>query len=508
MQTMADPIIRAALTAPDGTAVVCGEVNTTFAETMSRCKRLIGYMRSLGLKTGDRVMIISKNCHRYVESYLAIPAGGFVIVPINTRSTDKEIAYAVTDSGARLLITDMSSPGITPEITSMFDHVLKMPDGYETALAQSEEAPFAEGVSEDTVAGIFYTSGTTGAAKGVMLTHRNLIANAWTTFTWGRLTEDDRWLLMAPMFHAAGTIAVLATTWLGATQVVLPAFDPAKALDLIEQEHVTSTLAVPTMLIALIEEQLAKPRDVSSLRLMSHGAAPIATEVLVRAHKVFPDAELLHLYGTTETSPIAVAMPHEERLLGTPRASSCGQPAIGVQVKVVSSNGMDLPPGQVGEVHIRGANVMQGYWRKPDETRAVLKNGWYSSGDLGYMDDHGYLFLVDRLKDMIVTGGENVYSTEVEEVLYAHPMVLEAAVFGVPHPRWGEAVHAVVVPRGEVTADELMEHCRSRLASFKVPKEIEIRREPLPKSASGKLLKRELREPYWAGHATRIGQYS
>jgi long-chain acyl-CoA synthetase len=259
------------------------------------------------------------------------------------------------------------------------------------------------------------------------------------------------------------------------------------------------------MLAAMNDEQLARPRDVASLRSISHGGSPCATETLRRAHHAFPEAELIHMYGATETAPIATSVNHEEQLLDGTRARACGQPAVGVDVVVVGADGHELPVGEVGEVAIRGPNVMAGYWNKPAETAAALVDGWYRSGDLGYRDEEDYIFLVDRAKDMIVTGGENVYSTEVEDVLYRHPAVLEAAVFGVPDPTWGEAVHAVVVPRAPVDVDQLLAHCRAAIAGYKVPKQIDLRDEPLPKSGAGKVLKRELREPFWSGAARVAG---
>jgi long-chain acyl-CoA synthetase len=254
----------------------------------------------------------------------------------------------------------------------------------------------------------------------------------------------------------------------------------------------------------MADVQLANPRDVSALRELGHGGSPIATEVVRRAAKAFPHARLTHWYGATETAPIATALPNEQDVLDGPRARSCGQATVGLDVRVVDLDDRELAAGEVGEVIIRGANVMQGYWNKPEQTAAALRDGWYHTGDLGYLDDEGYLFLVDRLKDMIVSGGENVYSTEVEEVLYQHSMVLEAAVFGVPDEKWGEAVYAVVVARGEVSTDELIAHCKERLGGYKVPKGIELREEALPKSGPGKVLKRELREPFWAGHDLRV----
>jgi long-chain acyl-CoA synthetase len=378
------------------------------------------------------------------------------------------------------------------------EHVIDLESGYEALLSSAAPADFPADLDERTLAGLFYTGGTTGASKGVMLTHRNLIANALHLQVCWPFGIDARWLVAAPMFHAAGSIAVLATVWHGGRHVILPAFDPSTALDLIESQHITATLLVPTMLAALTDAQLAAPRDVSSIELISHGGSPVAIETLRRAHRAFPDAQLLHLYGATETSPIATTLVHEERLLDTPRARSCGQPAIGVEVMVLDTDGSPAPVGVIGELAIRGANVMSGYWNKPAETAAALVDGWYRSGDLGYRDHESYLYLVDRAKDMIVTGGENVYSTEVEDVLYRHPAVLEAAVFGIPDEHWGEAVHAVVVLRAPATVDELADHCRRSIAGYKVPKQIQVREQPLPKSGAGKILKRELRAPFWA----------
>ena len=263
------------------------------------------------------------------------------------------------------------------------------------------------------------------------------------------------------------------------------------------------------MLAATTDEQTRSPRDVGSLRMLSHGASPATLAALRRAVDTFPDTELVHLYGTTETSPVVTGLRRAQDLLDTPVAKSCGAPVIGVDIAILDDDGGRLPIGKVGEVGIRGANVMQGYWNKPEATEAALSGGWYRSGDVGWVDDHGHLFLVDRSKDMIVSGGENVYSTEVEDALASHPAVAEVAVIGVPDDRWGEAVHAVVVLR-EPAADpdaitaELVAHCRETIAGYKVPKQIEVSTDPLPKSGAGKILKRTLREPHWEGHDTAI----
>jgi long-chain acyl-CoA synthetase len=316
--------------------------------------------------------------------------------------------------------------------------------------------------------------------------------------------RQTRWLVASPMFHTGGILATLATVWAGGTHVIMPRFDPDQAIDLIEREQVTHTLLVPTMLAAAAGAQLARPRNVSSLRYLSHGASPISAETLRRTRQAFPGAELLHVYGTTETTPITTLLPHEERILDTPLIHSCGQPAVGVEIRVVDRYQADVPPGAVGEIAVRSPSVMAGYWRKPEATAAVMRGDWYLTGDLGYRDEDSYIYLVDRVKDMIVSGGENIYSTEVEDALATHRAVEEVAVFGVPDPRWGETVYAVVFGRIPVAPDELVAHCRERIAGFKVPRCVELRTEPLPKSAAGKILKRDLREPHWAGQQTHV----
>jgi long-chain acyl-CoA synthetase len=499
--TLVSPLRRAVHVGADRPSVTCGDERLTYADTWERCRRLADALYGLGLERGDRVAIVGANCHRYLELYMGVPAAGLVVVPLNARHTESELRYALKDSGTRVLFTHLDASGLRDTVAHVFD----MGEEYETLLASAEPADLPEDVDETDLAGLFYTGGTTGASKGVMLTHRNLVANAMHYGMCWSFGPDTRWLVIAPLFHAAGSIAVLSTVWSAGQHVVLPAFDPARALDLIEEHRINATLVVPTMLAAMTDEQFRNPRDVSSLEHLAHGGSPIATETLRRAHEAFPNTHLMHLYGATETAPIATTLPNEELLLDRPQARSCGQPAVGVDVIVVDGDGARVPVGEVGEVSIRGANVMAGYWNKPAETAAALIDGWYRTGDLGYQDGEGYLFLVDRAKDMIVSGGENVYCSEVEEALYRHPAVEEAAVFGIPDPRWGEAVHAVVIPRSEVTAEELIAHCRGLIADYKVPKAIDVRDEPLPKSGAGKVLKRELRAPYWDNNEVQVG---
>ncbi len=504
MHTFADPLSHARRVFGRRTGVVCGDERFSYADLWRRCRRLAGALAGMGVEVGDRVAILSANCHRYIEVYAGAPAGGFVVVPLNTRHAEPELLYAIRDSGARLLFTDRDPAGLADAV----EHVVRMPQGYEELIATGPERELGVGIGEDSLAGLFYTGGTTGAAKGVMLTHRNLVANAFHFLAVLPQVRDDRFLVMAPLFHAAGSNQVLGTIWTGGCQVMLGAFDPAAALDLVERHAISRSLGVPTMLAALAEEQHARPRDTRTLRGLFHGGSPMATEVIRRAASAFPGAELAEVYGATELSPLATCLRHEQDLVDSPRARSCGQPIPGIELLVLDEDGRECEPGRVGEVTVNGPNVMAGYWNKPEQTAAVLGERGYRSGDLGHMDEEGYLFLVDRSKDMIVSGGENVYSTEVEEVLYRHPAVLEAAVFGVPDERWGEAVHAVVVPReahAQVDPAELVDFCRQHIAGYKLPKAIELRAEPLPKSGPGKVLKRELRAPFWEGRERQVG---
>jgi len=497
--TFALPLDRALATAAGSCAVVCQDNRRTYAALVSRCRRLAGALRAQGLVPGDRVGVIGLNSDRYLELYLGVPAAGFVLVPVNSRLAPAEMRAILADAGVSVLFADADYPGAAD-----VKQVLTMPGDYEDLIAAAAEAVLGQEVAENDLAALFYTSGTTGAAKGAMHTHRSLVSSALHFMATWPFDRQTRWMVASPMFHTGGIIGTLATVWAGGTHVIMPRFDPDLAVDLIEREAVTHTLLVPTMLAAAANAQLARPRDVSSLRYLSHGASPISAETLRRARQAFPQAELLHVYGTTEATPITTLLPHEELILDTPRVRSCGQPATGVQVRIIDDQGQDVPPGAVGEILVRSASVMAGYWQKPQATVEVMRGNWYVTGDLGYRDDESYLYLVDRAKDMIVSGGENIYSTEVEDALASHPAVEEVAVFGVPDARWGESVYAVVYAEQPVSSEELVAHCRERIAGFKVPRCIELRTEPLPKSAAGKILKRQLREPHWAGQHTHV----
>lgn len=505
MQTFVHALRRAQAVALDHEALVCGDVRLSYRAFTDRLGRLHGALLDLGVGRGERVAILSFNSIPFTELYCGVSMAGRVQVPLNFRWAEPELAYALEDSGARILFCDRD-PGA---LADLVERVVRIDLGeYDTMIVGATAVEFDDGaVAEHDLAGLFYTGGTTGVSKGVMLTHRNLVANAWNMQITQPLTADDRYLVMAPMFHAAGSISLLQSVFAGATQVIMPAFDPASMLDIVEQERITQTLGVPTMVAASVEEQLARPRDVSAFRAYAHGGSPIAVEVLRRGAEAFPDTAFIHLYGATETAPLVTGLANEIELLGTEREKSAGQPVMGCEVVIRDAGGSPLPAGEPGEVSVRGANIMAGYWNKPEQTDAALRGGWYWTGDVGRLDSDGYLYLLDRSKDMIISGGENVYCTEVEDALYTHPAVLEATVFGIPSDRWGEAVHAVVVLRDGATVveHELIAHCRSLIAGYKVPRSVAFRTEPLPKSGPGKVLKRELRSPYWADRETSIG---
>jgi long-chain acyl-CoA synthetase len=507
MLTLHDPLEHARRLHAGRVAVIDGDRRVSCAELSERALRLAAGLQRLGVEPGDRVALLSANSHRYVEAYFGIPSAGMIFVPLNTRLATPELEAILQDCGARVLLCDRE-PGA---LTNRVQHVVSIPDAYETLIAQSLQ-PARPTADASTVAALFYTGGTTGVPKGVMLTHRNLVANAFHKAAACSLTSDDVFLAAPAMFHVAGIAPLVSLVWLGARTVSLPAFDPERCLDAIEQHGVTLAIPVPTMLAALVAAQRRSPRDVSSLRLLGHAGSPIASEVIEAAHAAFPNAELAQFYGATETSSVVTALRDEQALIGTARLGSCGRATPGVAVRVVRPDGGECAPGEVGEILVRGPNVTVGYWGKPEATAAALRDGFYHTGDLGLMQDGGYLFVVDRLKDMIISGAENVYSIEVEDVLYRHPAVVEAAVFGIPDSTWGEAVHAIVVvqpelrARADALASELRAHCRQAIAGYKVPKQIDVQVEPLPKSGPGKILKRVLRDRFVRDAAQAGGQ--
>ena len=490
MNTFASPIRRAETCFAERPALVdipSGVVHS-FGEVAARARRIVALLHHLGLQQGERVAVLAEGSPRYAELYQAVPMGGFVLVTLNSRYTLAELEAACNDCAPRVLFTDRAAEGVA----SLAPLVLPMGPGLDGMLVDPPTATRWE-VDEDDPAVVFYTGGTTDRAKGVVLSHRSKLADALSLITSVDLHHEDRWLVMSPMFHAAGSFNILPCIWVGSTQYFLPRFDADAALRAIESYRLTITFGVPTMLQALAAAQQRLGADVSSLRLLGHGGAPITSSVLRDTIEAFPTTEICSMYGSTETAPLVTVGRHQEQQIGSEEVASAGIPVVGVDVDIFDPNGGPVECGAIGEVVVTGPNLMSGYWNKPEATAEALRAGSYWSGDLGRVDRKGNLYIVDRRKDMIITGGENVYGVEVEDALTSHPAVVEAAVIGAPDDRWGELVVAIVVVTKEVSAEELDRYCRDHLAGYKVPRRYVMRQEPLPRSAAGKLLKRELR---------------
>lgn len=491
-----DPLLHAERLFARREAATNDSIRLTYGELGARCRRLMGVLRHRGVSRGDRVAVLMHNSHRYLEIYFAVPGVGAVIVPLNTRHTVEEHRAVLDDCDARMVIADDVFQDVINEMYASGRDILSCPHAYEDLLADAESKEPDDRVHENDLAAIFYTGGTTGAPKGVMLTHRNLVANAFhITIAFG-YRPDDVFLHVAPMFHLADAGSIHALTWQGARHVFLPKFEPTAVIGCIEQEQVTCLTGVPTMIQHLVEHPAIAKANLSSLRLIAHGGAPISAILLKRAASVLP-CSFTQAYGLTEASSFAAVLPTEENLLKDARLHSVGRAAMGVELAVRRVDGSMCEPGEIGEITGRGPNFTSSYWRKPEQTAETLRSGWFWTGDLGHMDEDGYLYILDRAKDMIISGGENVYSTEVEAVVETHPSVLEAAVIGLPDEQWGERVHAVVVAKSgrELVAEDLRSFCKERIAGYKCPRSIELV-ETLPKSGAGKVLKRSLRARY------------
>jgi long-chain acyl-CoA synthetase len=504
---------------PDKTAVICGSARLSFKQVNERVDRLSSALSGLGLSRGDRVAILAFNCHRYLELYYGVAQLGAAVVPINFRLPPAEVKYIIDHSGSRAVVLDATLLPVIEAVRAGLESAERFiflsdepREGYlcyEEMLASGSTDFAAPEVSEDDLLGLFYTSGTTAEPKGVMLTHKNMLANIAHSEPYSNRQPNDIYLHAAPMFHLADGAAVFSNTAHSATQAFIPRFDPAAVLDMIARNHVTTMVLVPTMINFLLQHPDLGSYDLSSLRQITYGASPIAPDLLRRAMAVF-NCRFGQGYGLTEASPLLTVLTAEDHIITDEKAerrlASCGKPVAGVEVRVVKDDGTDASPGEVGEIIARGPNIMQGYWKRPDDTGLAIRDGWLHTGDLATVDEDGYIYLVDRKKDMIVTGGENVYSTEVEAVLYSHPSIKEAAVIPVPDPDWGEAVHACIVLRDgrRLSQQELVEFCRERLANYKAPRSVEFIEGELPKGGTGKILKKRLRERHWQGLPRRI----
>jgi long-chain acyl-CoA synthetase len=520
MMRLTQGIHRALSLYPRRRAVVSAEGEITWEQFADRVARLAGALRELGVGPGDRVAMLALNSPRYVEYYFAVLWAGGVLAPVNCRWAAPEKAHCLNDSGAKVLLADAAH---LPEALELLEtcgsvsHLVSCGEvegsgtaalGYESLVSASLPVEDAERGGAD-LAALFYTGGTTGRAKGVMLSHDNFIANSMTALVNLGISEHSVHLHVAPLFHLAGGSRLFTLTVAGGTHAVIPRFDAAEFLGAIERFGVTVTVIVPTMLNTLLQHPNFEAFDLSSLDLLCYGASPMPESLLREAMERLPGARFLQSYGMTELSPVATMLEPQFHTFEGPLAGkirSAGRAVFNADVAIMSPDDLPLASGEVGEICVRGPMVMQGYWGQPELTAQALRGGWMHTGDAGYLDDDGFLFLVDRVQDMIITGGENVYSAAVENVLYLHPGVHECAVIGVPSDAWGEAVHAIIVPRGGARLDEaaVIEHCRAYLAGYECPKTVEFVDAELPKSGAGKILKAELRKTYWQGQARNI----
>jgi long-chain acyl-CoA synthetase len=515
-ETLADMIRERGVDHADSPAITYQDRTLTFAELDARSNQVAHALRAAGIGRGDRVAILDKNVPEFFELLLGAVKVGAVLAAVNWRLAPPEVAQIVNDATARVLLVGaellpcveaIESDLSTVELLLSTESGTSRTGFAEWRDAQPADDPGVE-VSRDDVAVQFYTSGTTGLPKGVMLSHAALFALVGAARDALRITDDSVALVCMPLFHVAGAAWGIICLADGVHCVLLREVDLDAILTDISRYDVSHAVFVPAVLQMLIAHPAVGNTDFSSLDTILYGASPISEDVLVKSLETF-GCRFLQAYGLTETSGAVVLLPHEDHDVGGPNAHrlrAAGVAMPGVELRVVDLDGNDCAVGDVGEVWIRSPSNMDGYWNMPDATAsAITPDGWFRSGDVGYLDADGYVYIHDRIKDMIISGGENIYPAEVESALMNHPAVADVAVIGVPHGQWGEAVKAIVVPapESELTEQELIEFSRERLAHFKCPSSVEWT-DALPRNPSGKLLKTELREPYWRDEERRV----
>lgn len=518
-ETWRDVIEWRARLFPNKLAVVSHDTGKqfTFKELNQRANSLANALTDLGVAKGDRVAVLATDIPEYLEIASTSKAGN-VCVPVSWRLKEQEIVHIINDSGANTVFvgehylnTIRSSRSQLPNV-KRFICIDANPDdmlSYEELISSyPPDDPCIE-VSPNDILAIIYTSGTTGLPKGVIKTHRESLCFIRLLDGLGQIINDDRCLFLWPMFHVGLIHANFVCIWVGATQWLIQRFDPEAVLEIIHRAKITNLGAVPTMIIRLMEHPNRAKYDLSSLRSIIYTGSPMPTEALRKALDIFGPI-LYQGFGMTEATGqtvlsvedhiIALKKPGMERIL-----ASVGKPFPGCEMRLVDDDDNDVPAGTPGEIVFCSDCMAEGYWNKPEETKELLKNGWMHTGDIGRLDEDGYLYIVDRKKDLIISGGENISSREIEDVIYTHPAVLECTVIGVPSDKWGEEVKAVVALREGMmaTSEEIMNHCAEHLGGFKKPKSVEIWPE-LPKNPVGKILKREVREKFWAGRERRV----
>lgn len=496
---------------PQRIATIYKDRVRTYAEHADRIARFAAGLHGLGVKVGDRVAILSLNSDRYAEYLLAVPWAGAAVNPVNIRWSPAEIAYSMTDSDTHVLLIDDAFVPMAPALLAKAPGLTTLihcgdgptPEGmisYEDLVAGNEPVQDAYRNGDD-LAGVYYTGGTTGTPKGVMLSHTNFVVSGMGTAATGELLKADSILLhAAPMFHLADLAAWCGLTILGGTHVMVPFFEPISVFKAMAEHQTTDVLLVPTMIQILVDHPESANYDLSSMERMLYGGSSISEGVLQRTKARFPGVRLTQAYGQTEAAPVITLLLPDDHEGESIRSG--GRAAPHCQVAILDLDGTETAIGEVGEICAKGAHIMQGYWNNPEQSAEALRGGWLHTGDLGYLDARGFVYVVDRLKDMIVTGGENVYSAEVENALSKHPAVASSAVIGVPDEHYGERVHAVVVlaPGKSATAETLQDFCREHIAGYKIPRSFEFP-QALPISGAGKILKRELRQSYAAAQA-------
>ncbi|MHA1209143.1 MAG: long-chain-fatty-acid--CoA ligase [Candidatus Freyarchaeota archaeon] len=501
---------------PDKIAVIDGENEFTFGQFNERVNRLANSIIDFGLDSGDRFAVLSRNNFQFVELYFAAAKAGRPIVPVNYRLKEGELSHVLNDSEARILFFEKDFYPLiekleadTVEHLVCLDGDLQNSENYENLISKGSKEEPNEEIDENDVAILGYTGGTTGLPKGVLTTHRNVITSCYNLCVENELkmAPGKSFLNAPPVFHAGDAMGMFAFSFIGGTNVMMNFTSVESPLINIQKYRVTHALLVPTMIIWMLQLPNLDSYDLSSLEVLFYGTAPMPLEALKKALKVFK-CNFCQVYGSAETFvPISILKPSDHVVEGSEeemkRMLSAGREVQGVEVKIVDDNDNEVEKGEVGEIIVKGKNVMKGYWKKPELTKEALKNGWYHTGDLGRRDAANYIYIVDRKKDMIISGGENIYPIEIENVLFKHPAVADAAVIGVPDEEWGESVKAFVVKKGEVTEEELIEFCGKYLAGYKKPKSIEFV-EALPKSSVGKVQKHVMREPYWKGRERKV----